>query len=297
MPRPGSGLAAPARDRGDGVLYTINGSPLTDGDLGDFILRYFPDRARDALGQLVDEAVVHAEAAREGVTVADDLVAERAAAYLDERRRQVRVEYGADATLEDLLESGFGRTFETFRADALRLARVAVLRDRLVRLDQLRADRVEVRAVVFPDEAGALAATERLREGADLTLLARRLGLRAPSAPPPLAREDITPRERADEVFAAPPGTILPPRSFTAPDGRQWYEVVKVVGVTRARDATWDALREELEAAIARKPVGVEEYLAWRRRALVRARVEVRRAARGMVPWVIEERPVTEERR
>ncbi len=284
----GSGLPAPERGA-DAVLYVVDGRGITNADLGDFILRYFPDRARDALGQLVDEALVTAEAGREGVDVAAGEVRARADAYIEERRRDVRIQYGPDAVLEQLLAERFGRDFESFRRDAERLARVALLRDRLVRLDQIREARVEVRALVFPDRAAADAGLARLRDGADMTLLAERLGLRAPAAPAPLARSDVRPAERAEELFAAAPGDLLGPTPFEAPDGRTCWEVVKVVAAWPGDGAPWPELRERVEAELRRRAVGVPEYLAWRGRAIERAAVEVRRGGRGLVPWLGED--------
>jgi len=289
-----TGLPSPA-DEG-ATLYVIGDRAITTASLGDFSLRYFPDRVRDPLGQLVDEALVDLEAARHGVDVSAELVAERADAHIEARRKTVRVEYGADASLEELLASSFGRTFEQFEQDARRLARIALLRDRLVRLDQLRDERVEVRALTFADEASARAAAESLRTGADMTLLARRLGLRPPAAPPPFARDEITPPERAAQVFAAQPGEVLAPRAFTGSDGATWYELIKVVEKTSARSEPWAELRDEIAAGLAARPVGVPEYLAWRRRAIRRARVDVRRAGRGLVPWLGGSPPQSGER-
>ena len=282
-----SGLPSPAGS--DATLYVIGERALTAADLGDFILRYFPDRAREPLGQLVDAALVDHEATREQVNVSDAQVRERAEVYIAERRREVRIQYGEETTLEQLLERSFGRTLDEFRRDAERLARVGLVRDRLVRLEQRRLDRVDVRALTFAEESEARNAVDRLRAGADLTLLAQRLGMRPPSAPPPLGRDDIRPVERAEELFGKTAGEVLDARAFTAPDGSTWWEVVKVVEIWSGDDRPWAALRDAIETSIAVRAVGVPEYLAWRRRVLRRAGVEVRREGRGLVPWIEQE--------
>ena len=279
-----TGLPSPS-DEGR-TLYVVGGRPITEAALADFILRYFPDRARDPLGQLVDEALVGLEAERHGVDVAPALVRARANEHIEARRKKVRIEFGADASLEEMLASSFGRSIAEFERDARRLARVALLRDRLVRLDQIRVDRVEVRALTFPDKATADDAVTRLQTGADLTLLARRLGLRPPAAPPPFARDEIHPRERSAQLFAASAGDVLAPRAFTASDGKRWFEVIKVVARTQGQTESWSELREQVVAGLTAKPVGVPEYLAWRKRAIQRANVEVRRAGQGLVPWL-----------
>ena len=138
---PGSDAAA------DEPLYRVGDRRITKSDLGDFVLRYFPEKAADALTQLVDEALVAAEAEREGIAVDDALVGERADAYLEERRREVRIQFGPDADLETILEKRLGRDLAGYRRDAERLARTGLLLDRLVRVAQLREDRVRIRVL------------------------------------------------------------------------------------------------------------------------------------------------------
>ncbi len=281
-----SGLASPD-PAPDGILYVVGGRSITEADLGDFQLRYFPDQAREALGQLVDEALVEVEAARTGVEVGPETVRRRAAAYVDERRRQIRVQHGADAELETLLAERFGRSLAEFLTDAERLARISLLRDRLVRVDQLREERVEIRALTLSgDRAAADAVLAALRAGADPTLLAETNGLRPPAAPPPLSRGEFRSALLRDAVFAAAPGDVLGPFEVRTPDGEARLQIVKLVRRTAASDGAWFEIREEVERGIAEKPVGVDEYLQWRARVIARESVEVRRGARGLVPWL-----------
>jgi len=289
-------LAKPALprtgDSRDEVLYRVGTREITKADLGDFVVRYLPDKAGDALTQLVDQALVLAEAEREGVGVSDEAVRERAAAYLDERRREMRIQYGPDADLERILQERLGRDLDTYRADAARLARVALLMDRLVRLAQLREDGVLLRIVVFPTEERALAALARLETGADMTLLARAERLRPPATPPPLAREDVADEVLRRKLFAARPGDYIAPVPFTAPDGgRTFFQVLRVTRRWEGSAAPYAELRDRIEQDLARRgggkvaPTGPREYLQWKRRALRRHPVEVLDHERGFVPW------------
>lgn len=264
------------------VLYRVAGRDITTAHLGDFVLRYFPPRANDALTQLVDEALVAVEADREGVTVPDELVEARTSAYLDEKRREVRIQYGRDATLEDMVLGQFGRDFATYRADATRLARTSVLLDRLVRLSQLREDRAEVRVLVFPTEALAAEGVERLRAGADMANLAQRRGLAPPQAPPPLGREEVGDEALRDRLFSASPGEVLDPFPFTGPprgggEPRTWWQVFKVVDRWDGSAAPWAELAGRVEELLARAgPASPREYVQWKARALSRHPVEYR---------------------
>ncbi len=298
-PLPSVTAAAPARAGGlpspgngaDDTLYVIGGRSIGESDLGRFMLRYFPDHAREALIQLVDVVLVEAEAARLGVTADERLVREKTSAYVEERARQTREQYGEDARLSDLLEEKYGRDLARFTRDAERLARVAVLRDVLVRYDQAATPRATLRVLVAPDEAAAADLADRLRRGADPVLLARSIGMEEPVSPPPLARDEIRPDTLGAAVFGASPGEVIGPFPFTAEDGTTWFQVVRVVARTDGSGAGYPTLAEAVGRDIASRPVGVDEYLAWRQRALARRSVEVRREAGRMVPW-IENAPI-----
>ncbi len=286
-PRP----ALPAAAARDEALYRVDGRAVTKADVGDFVLRYFPDRAQEALDQLLDEALFGADASREGVTVPEALVRERTDAYVEERRRETRLQYGSGADFDTLVRERYGRTLPEFRADAERLVRTLLLRDRVVRLAELREDGVEVRVLVLPTDEAARDAATSLRDGADMTLLAERNGLRAPAAPPPFARGDVPDAALEARLFAAAPGDVLDPVAFDAPparkDGepRRWWQVFRVVRRWTARAEPWASIGPEVEASLRDAPVTAEEYLRWRRRALTRHEVEVRDAAKGFVRW------------
>jgi hypothetical protein len=243
---------------------------VTTADLGDFVLRYTPDRAGEALDQMLDEAVIAAEAAREGVTVPAETVAARTDAWIEDRRRDARVQYGASTDFEKLLRDRWGRDLASYRADAERIVRSLCLRDRLVRLDQFREDGVEVRVIVLPSKAAATAAAKSLRDGADMTLYAERAGLRRPSSPPPAARGEIPEKDVEARLFAASQGDVLDPVPFEAADKGRFWQVFKVTRAWRGSAEPWPAIRTRVEASLAAAAVTDDEYLRWRRRAFAR---------------------------
>jgi hypothetical protein len=266
------------------VLWRVDGREITAADLGDFVLRYLPDRAAEALDQLVDEAVVAAEAARESVTVADADVEGAADAYVEDRRRSVRVQFGPSTDFETLLRERWGRDLAQFRADAVRLVRVALVRDRLVRLDQMREDGVEVRVLVLPSEDAARAAAASLREGADMTRYADRAGLRRPSAPAPTARGEIPEKDLEARLFAASAGDVLDPVAFTGQDGGVFWQVFRVARAWRGSDEPWTAIAPRVEESLRASAVTDAEYRRWRARAFARHRVVASDPAKGSVP-------------
>jgi hypothetical protein len=275
----------PPAPSGEGAeIWSVDGRPVTTSDLGDFVLRYSPDRAAEALDQLLDEAVIHLEAAREGVAVTDAVVAGRTDAWIEARRREARVQFGASTDFEKLLRDRYGRDLASYRADAERIVRAACLRDRLVRLDQLREDGVEVRVLVLASQDAAIDAARSLRAGADMTVLAERAGLRRPSAPAPSARGEIPEKDVEAALFAASAGDVLDPVPFDVAGKGRFWQVFKVVRAWKGGAEPWTALAPRVEASLAASPVTDDEYVRWRRRAFARHTVVSRDAAKGLVP-------------
>jgi hypothetical protein len=275
-------LPAP-RSPGAEDVFRVDGRSISKSDLGDFVLRYLPDRAQDALSQLVDEALIEAEAARETMPVAERDVEERTAAYVEERRKDARIQYGPSTDLETLMKERYGRDLASLRADAARLVRTLILRDRLVRLDELREDGVEIRVLVLASRTDAEDAVRSLRDGADMTLYAERAGLRRPAAPAPASRGEIPEKELEAKLFAASAGDVLDPVPFDAPGKGTFWQVFKVVRAWKATAAPWDAVSAPVLASLAATPVTEDEYRRWQRRALARHKVEVLDAGKGFV--------------
>jgi hypothetical protein len=280
----GAGFAVPLpAPAPDSVLWRVDGREVSTADLGDYVLRYLPDRAAEVLDQLLDEAVVEAEAARESVAVGDAEVARAADAYVEDRRRSARVQYGPATDFETLLRERWGRDLARFRADAVRLVRAALLRDRLVRLDQLREDGVEVRVLVLPSEEAARAAAASLRDGADMTRYADRAGVRRPSSPAPWARGEIPEKGLEARLFAASAGDVLDPVPFTAPDGGVLWQVFRVTRVWRGSPLPWESIGPVVEESLRAGAVTDAEYRRWRARAYARHRVVAADPAKGSV--------------
>jgi hypothetical protein len=248
----------PAGERRATELARVDGREVTTSELGDFVVRYMPERAAEALDQILDERVIAAEAAREGVTVAVDAVRARTDAYVEDRRREARVQFGADVDFEALLLERQGRDFASWRADAERLVRALCLRDRLVRLDQMREDGVLVRVLVLPTEEAAREAADRIRDGADMTLYAERAQVRRPAAPPPFARGEIPEKDLETWLFAAAGGDVLDPVPFDTAAGRFW-QVFKVARAWKGSTDAWSAVAAGIEASLADAPVDEEE--------------------------------------
>lgn len=279
---PADGARGPSVAGPRGELLRVGSRVLTTADLGDFLLRWQPESALPALRRLTSVALVEAEAAREGADVPPADVEAAASAALDARVRRIRLEHGAAADPDQVLRTAYGRTLEGLRADLRRAVRADLLRERLARLASLRRDGVELRILVVPDERAAQAAAAQWREGADGGLLARRLGLRAPTAPPAVALDDVPDVDLRARFAAAEAGTVLPPVPFEADDPevvgsvRTWWQVFRVVRTWKGSAAPWSEIGPRVEASLRESPSSPEETDAWEARVARRT---------GVAPW------------
>jgi hypothetical protein len=219
--------------------------------------------------RLVEEAVVDAEAGRESVTLPSGLLAARTDAYVEDRRKDARVQFGATVDFERLLVERTGRGVDGLRADAERLVRVELLRERLARLDQFRDDGVEVRVLVLPTQDAAFDAAKSLRAGADMTVLAERAGARRPAAPAQVARGEIPERDVEARLFAASAGDVLDPVPFNA-GGAVFWQVFKVTRAWKGSAEPWTSIAARVEESLRASPASPEECARWLGRVCAR---------------------------
>lgn len=259
---------------GDAVVVKVGGAEIRRSDVGDFAMRYFRDQANEAITHLVDETILDAEAKEHDIEVPADLLARAVEAEVSDFARKVKVQFGATTSIEEYLRDRYGLTPEEHRKDLMRLVRVQLLRDRVIRFSALREDRVEVREAVFADEAGARRASEGARAGADLGTLAERGGVRAATVLPPVPRDEISPPDLADAVFGLRDGEVSDAIIVTSDGRRQWH-VYKMVRHLPARSGSFADLRAEIERGLLEKAVEPFEYKMWARKARVVYRLEI----------------------
>jgi hypothetical protein len=260
---------------GDPAVAEVDGVPVLASEIARFMFRFDSSRALDALNQVLDSRILDADAAARGITIPPEEITARTEQEVRAREAEIRVQYGPGVTLEAYLRERFGFTPESYRRDLGEVVRLQALRDRLVRFEASREERIRIRVLATGDEASAREAARRLREGADFTALARQVSLVPPAELPSYRREEIQPPELADELFGMEPGQVSRPVRV-AREGKELFEVFKVAEKTPARDLPWPDLAREIEKGILERPVGLPEYVQWARKARERHGVKVR---------------------
>jgi hypothetical protein len=266
-PDPGPrGVMPGAPSAGDAAVAIVDGNPVYASEVARFLFRYAPESALEALGQILDARILEADAVAEGVTLPAGEIEARTEEEMRRRATELRVQYGPEMTLDAYLRDRFGTTTEAFRSGVEGLVRLRALRDRLLRLEALREDRIRLRVLVLDTEEAARDAARRLEEGADFASLARQVS-RAPATDlPSYPRGEVEPPELADMLFALPDGGVSPPVRV-AREGREAFQVFKVLEVRRGRPAIWAADAASIEAGLRERPVLPAEYLQWARAA------------------------------
>ena len=254
----------PAGD--DPVVAEVDGRPIRAGEVARFLFRYDPGRALEALGQILDARILEADAGAAGVTLPAGEVEARAEEEFRRRETEVRVQFGPGLTLEEYLRERFGLTVASYRRDVADLVRLQALRDRLVRFEAMRDERLRLRVLVLRSEEEARDAAGRLRAGADFASLARQVSLAGDEDLPPYSRAEIHPPALAEELFAMAAGEVSRPVRV-ANEGREVFQVFKVVERLPSRPGTWLEVADEVERGLAERPVVPAEYLQWARRA------------------------------
>lgn len=259
-------------------VAAVGADRIGKAELSDFLFHRAREQWLDALDDLTDERIVLAEARALGVVVPPIALAEAVEAEVEARRRQLQVEFGAGAELEASVRAYYGLDLAGWRATVLEpRLRVRLMLARVVRLSSRLREQVVARVIVTPGRAAADAAAEKVRRGADFSLLAlevstdgsRSLG----GVIPPIARGDLGRPALEAALFGAAPGSLVGPLEVPVGGASEWhlYKIVERVAPWAGDPAGW---RPRLEEDLVRAPVSRAEFQRWATN--VRARYGVR---------------------
>jgi len=265
----------PSTPRGR-ILLTVGGRPVERAALADVFLYFFREEYYKATGYLVEREIIAAEARRLGVTVGRTALERAVSGEIDLQRREVAVQFAGEVAFEDFLRDNFKLDLGAYRERVAEVVGFKLLRDRVARFSRLRDGYADVRKIVVLDEAVARDIRDKVIEGADFEVLARKHSASLSRAEGGLlegmVRGALGPG--IDEaVFALGPGEV----SEVIPvveEGRTQYHLYRVVRRVAGRPISWSEARDEVLADLIENPVSQLEVLAWTRAAGGRYPVE-----------------------
>lgn len=248
-------------------VAAVGADRIGKAELSDFLFHRAREQWLDALDELTDERIVVAEARALGVVVPPVAVAEAVDAEVEARRRRLQVDFGAGVDLEASVRAYYGLDVAGWRATVLEpRLRVRLLLARVVRLSSRLREQVVARVIVTRERAAAEAAAEKVRRGADFSLLAldvstdgsRSLG----GVIPPIARGDLGRPALEAALFGAAAGSVVGPLEVPVGGASEWhlYKIVDRVAPWPGDPAGW---RARLEEDLARAPVSRAEFQRW----------------------------------
>ena len=260
------------RAKGDTIVALINGEPLMWQTVAEKVLEL---NLKESIDQYVRWKIVDDRRVALGIAHTPDELRRRAAAYLDQVKKQI----GEERFRQQLAREG--ATEETKRvqvAESPYLAQVFTL-DKIVRYAALLEDQVRIDRVYFADEAEARkfrdAVTSKGFDSAVQDLPAQRSPARGrilkeafPKSQPPL--------DPPLDPWVVEATLQLAPGGVTGVEaGRSnLYHVVRLLGIRKGRDIVYSQVRGEVLESILQDPPAQQEYVRWVEGELVRCRIE-----------------------
>jgi len=260
------------RVKPDTIVALINGEPITWQTVAEKVLEL---NLKESVDQYLRWKIVDDRRTALGITHTPDELRRRAAAYLDQVKKQI----GEERFRQQLAREGV--TEEAKRAQVAEspyLAQVLTL-DKIVRFSALLEDEVRIDRAYFADEADARrfreavtakgfdAAVQEIpeqRSPARGRLLGETFPKSQPPADPPLDARSL------EAALKLEPGGVTGVES-----GRfNLYYVVRLLGIRKGRDVVYSEVREEVLVGILRDPPAQQEYMRWVEGELVRCRIE-----------------------
>jgi hypothetical protein len=260
------------RAKGDEIVALLNGQPVTWQAVAEKVLEL---NLKESVDQYVRWRIVEDRKAAMAITHTPEELKRRAAAYLD----QVKKQLGEERYRQQLAREG--ATEEAKRAQlegSQFLAQVFTL-DKIVRYAALLEDQIEIDRVYFADEAEARrfreAAGARGFDAAAKEFVPERKAARGrlpretfPKSQPPA--DPLLDAWILEELLRLKPGDLTGVEMSRS----NLYYVVRLLGIRKGREVVYSQVREEVLEGIYRDPPAQQEYLRWMEKEMARCRVE-----------------------
>lgn len=252
--------------------------PITKAELAGYWFDRYPQEYARVLDEMLDERAARMVAAQIGLRVPREALQAAIRTEVEARTKLVREVYGDKGRLEDWVREGYGLDVAGWQREVLapRLESV-LLRKRIVRLHTRRKLRVHARVIVTFDPAKASRVMQKLRAGADFSLVALKESEDATKKVggvlPPISKGDLAQFPIVEaRLLQASGGQLLGPWRVKV-DGREQIQIYKVVRREEAWQLTGAALLSALERDVVATPVTQAELDAWQRHVRAEGRV------------------------
>ena len=269
--REGAPVFGDERARGSTPVATIGRVAISKQDLADYWFDRYPEEYGRTLNALIDERIVSDRARRWHITVSPGALDKAVQTEVDARRKQLQEMYGKAVSLDTEVQRAYGVNLAAWQREILRpRLRMAMLLNRVVRLDTRARDTVQARVIVMTDRARADGVARKLRSGADFSLIALRES-EDPTASkggqlPLISRGDLAFPGVEARLFEARSGQILGPLEVMV-EGKPQFHIYKVIRRLSPWRGDLATLGRRLEQDLDASPVTRSEFERWRARS------------------------------
>jgi hypothetical protein len=271
--------SAPAIDHRispDEVVAFYNGEPVTWQRVAEKMLEL---NLKESVDQYVRWRIVDDRKAALGIGHTPDELRRRAAAYLEQARRQL----GPEGYRRQLEREGVTEEAKLAQVEKSGFLSQLLTLDKIVRFAEIVEDRIEIDRAYFAREQDA----KRFhREATEKGFDAAAAGIPHSTADEGWVERESFPRTNPPQPLAQDPW-ILSEVSKLAPGGltgvetsrSNLYYVIRLRAFRKGRDVVYSAVKEELLEGILKDPPVQRDYQLWMERELGRARVEYAQGA------------------
>jgi hypothetical protein len=260
-------LQLPRRD--DAVIARVGSEELHKSQAFEYMREAYPDRAAVAVSMLLTNRVIAVECAKHGIEVPLGEVVEWYGQHRAELEKRAQLEYGAGTSLAVYLDRTMGMTPTQYEIVACDRERTNRMMQRLVRYQQVIEERVELRIISVADQKVADDIMRQLAQGADFGALAKQQSRHASADKgglmAPLWRGALNPALEGP-AFALEEGKIAPIIRAQDDQGRDRYQILKLVKRHLPRAVRYAAVEDEIKKGLQARPFTQDEYFMWQLR-------------------------------
>ena len=274
---PGAGRAGSGSDGATGrSVVRVAGRAIGTADLADVFQYFFRDAYYEAIGYLIENEIVRAEAVRLGVMLTRDELEPAVDHELELQSGELAAQFGGEVSLEEFVADNFKLDLEAYRERVTDVVRSRLLRDRIIRYSLLREGSVDVRRIAVADRALAEEIERKIEAGADFDVLAKQHSLALSRGREGLleeVRRGFLPPEVDQAVFSLEPRETTPILEVVE-DGGTHYDLYRLIRREPAQRVSYGAVRDQIVTDLDARPVAPLEVLQWNRAVARRYPVE-----------------------
>jgi len=260
------------RPKADEIVAFYNGEPLTWQTVAEKMLEL---NLKDSVDQYVRWRIVEDRKAALAIAHTPDELHRRAAAYLEQARRQL----GDARYQQQLAREGATQESKLAQIETSAFLSQLLTLDKIVRYSELVEDRYEIDRAYFAEEADAKAFRAACQaKGFDDA--AKELPPARKSTVGLLARESFTktrpPLDPVLDPWIVDEVSKLAPMELTGVETSRsnLYYVIRLRGFRKGRDVVYSQVKDDVAESVLKDPPSPQDYARWMERELGRCKVD-----------------------